>query len=136
MIHAFSLTNTQTAVAGAPIALTQEQREALPDSMKVSMREGAKGMFASFFFLIMIVWSLKGCLIMLFFRLAYVRSFLLLPTVVNTLNSKGTRLHTYVIVVAAISAVSCTVAIVTQFAHCLPLHRNWQILPDPGSKYL
>jgi hypothetical protein len=60
------------AIVGAPIASTQEQREALSDSMKKSMREGAKGMFASFFFLIMMVWSLKGCLIMIFLRLTYV----------------------------------------------------------------
>lgn len=40
--------------------------------MKKSMREGAKAMFASFFFLIVMVWSLKGCLIMIFLRLTYV----------------------------------------------------------------
>lgn len=40
--------------------------------MKKSMREGAKAMFASFFFLIVMVWSLKECLIMIFLRLTYV----------------------------------------------------------------
>jgi hypothetical protein len=54
---------------GAPIAMTQEQREALPPEMRKSMREGAKGMFASFYFLIFLVWSLKGSLIILFLRL-------------------------------------------------------------------
>jgi hypothetical protein len=54
---------------GAPIAMTQEQREALPPAMRKSMREGAKGMFASFYFLIFLVWSLKGSLIILFLRL-------------------------------------------------------------------
>ncbi|KAF3042448.1 hypothetical protein E8E12_009556 [Didymella heteroderae] len=105
------------AIVGAPIAFTQEQREALPDSRKKSMREGAKAMFASFFFLIMMVWSLKGCLVMIFLRL-----------------TKNTRLHGYVLVVAAISVVSCLAAIITQFTHCLPLHHNWQILPDPGKE--
>ncbi|KAH6616291.1 hypothetical protein C7974DRAFT_416442 [Boeremia exigua] len=105
------------AVVGAPIALTQEQREVLPGPMKKSMREGAKAMFASFFFLIMMVWSLKGCLIMIFLRL-----------------TRNTRLHSYVLTVAAVSIVSCVVAIITQFTHCLPLHHNWQILPDPGKE--
>jgi hypothetical protein len=35
---------------GAPIAMSQEQREALPPALRKSMREGAKGMFASFYF--------------------------------------------------------------------------------------
>jgi hypothetical protein len=56
-------------VMGAPIAMTQEKREALPPEMRKSMREGAKGMFASFYFLIFLVWSLKGSLIILFLRL-------------------------------------------------------------------
>jgi hypothetical protein len=59
-------------VMGAPIAMTQKQREALPPEMRKSMREGAKGMFASFYFLIFLVWSLKGSLIILFLRLTYV----------------------------------------------------------------
>ncbi|CAN9346577.1 unnamed protein product [Alternaria alternata] len=57
------------SIMGAPIAMTQEQREALPPAMRKSMREGAKGMFASFYFLIFLVWSLKGSLIILFLRL-------------------------------------------------------------------
>lgn len=61
-------TNIEGDVKGAPIALTQEQREALPPAMRKSMREGAKAMFASFYFLIFLVWSLKGCLISLFLR--------------------------------------------------------------------
>ncbi|XPS96239.1 hypothetical protein M3J09_005511 [Ascochyta lentis] len=105
------------AIVGAPIAFTQEQREALPDSQRHSMREGAKAMFASFFFLIMMVWSLKGCLVMLFLRL-----------------TKNTRLYAYVVVVGAVAAVLCVAAIITQFTHCLPLHYNWQILPDPGKE--
>ncbi|KAL1607147.1 hypothetical protein SLS59_002851 [Nothophoma quercina] len=47
------------------------------------------------------VWSLKGCLIMIFLRL-----------------TKNARLYGYVLV----------------FTHCLPLHHNWQILPDPGKE--
>ena len=62
-------TNATPDVMGAPIAMSQEQREALPPAMRKSMREGAKGMFASFYFLIFLVWSLKGSLIILFLRL-------------------------------------------------------------------
>ena len=64
-----SITDPVSAVMGAPIAMNQEQREALPPEMRVTMREGAKAMFSSFFFLIMEVWSLKGCLVFLYLRL-------------------------------------------------------------------
>ncbi|KAF2016212.1 hypothetical protein BU24DRAFT_462393 [Aaosphaeria arxii CBS 175.79] len=104
-------------VVGAPIAMTQEQREALPDAMKKSFREGAKGMFASFYFLIFLVWSLKGTLIFLFLHL-----------------TKNTKMHRYVQAVGVVSIVCCVAALITQTTHCLPLKRNWQILPDPGKE--
>jgi len=36
--------------------------------------------------------------------------------------------------VAGISVAACIAAIITQTTHCLPLKRNWQILPDPGKE--
>jgi hypothetical protein len=63
------VTDNTPGIMGAPIAMSQEQREALPPAMRKSMREGAKAMFASFYFLIFLVWSLKGSLIVLFLRL-------------------------------------------------------------------
>ncbi|KAF2640460.1 hypothetical protein P280DRAFT_543151 [Massarina eburnea CBS 473.64] len=105
------------SVVGAPIAFSQAEREALPTAMKISMREGAKAMFASFFFLICLVWSLKACLIVFFLNL-----------------TKNTPLRNYIRVLAGISVVCFMAAIITEFTHCLPLHRNWQILPDPGKE--
>ena len=55
-------------VKGAPIALTEIQREALTPEMSKSLREGAKAMFASFYIFIFLVWSVKGCLIAFFLR--------------------------------------------------------------------
>ncbi|RAR00454.1 S-adenosyl-L-methionine-dependent methyltransferase [Stemphylium lycopersici] len=104
-------------IKGAPIALTQEQREALSPAMRKSMREGAKGMFASFYFLIFLVWSLKGCLIILFLRL-----------------TRSMLLYRYVQVIGGVSVAAFISAIVTQATHCLPLEKNWQILPDPGKE--
>ncbi|KAG9193649.1 hypothetical protein G6011_03684 [Alternaria panax] len=79
------LTDTTLGMMGAPIAMSQEQREALPPAMRKLMREGAKGMFASFYFLIFSAWSLKGSLIFLFLRL-----------------TRSTRLYHYVQAVGAI----------------------------------
>ncbi|EMD67069.1 hypothetical protein GGP41_007003 [Bipolaris sorokiniana] len=104
-------------VTGAPIAMTQEQREALPPATRKSMREGAKAMFASFYFLIFLVWSLKGCIIVLFLRF-----------------TRDTPLYQYVQMIGGVSIAACIAAIITQTTHCLPLKRNWQILPDPGKE--
>jgi len=35
---------------------------------------------------------------------------------------------------AGISVACFLAAIIAQFTHCLPLHHNWQILPDPGKE--
>jgi hypothetical protein len=54
--------------------------------------------------------------------------------VADTSYRKNTKLYTYVLVMTGISVVCFVVAIITQFTHCLPLHHNWQILPDPGKE--
>ncbi|KAF2998054.1 hypothetical protein E8E14_005407 [Neopestalotiopsis sp. 37M] len=102
-------------VLGAPVGFTQEMREALTPEQRVSYEAGAKIMFSCFFILIFLVWSLKGCLIFLFLSL-----------------TRDTKLYRYVQVVGIITAVACLMATITQATHCLPYHRNWQILPDPG----
>lgn len=43
-------------------------------------------------------------------------------------------LYRYVTVVAWVSVVFCVAAVFTQTIHCLPLEKNWQIVPDPGSE--
>lgn len=64
-----SCANGTVAIVGAPIGLSQTQRDALDQATRESYQKGAKGMFASFYFLICLVWSLKGCLIIFFLRL-------------------------------------------------------------------
>ncbi|KAK7993665.1 hypothetical protein PG989_007046 [Apiospora arundinis] len=103
------------AVVGAPIGLTQVQREALPPAMAASFREGAKAMFSSFYFMICLVWSLKATLIMFF------HSF-----------TRDTKMENYVRLVGYISIFCFVATCIIQTTHCLPLRRNWQILPDPG----
>ncbi|ETS84554.1 hypothetical protein PFICI_02579 [Pestalotiopsis fici W106-1] len=102
-------------VLGAPVGFTQEMREALTPQQRISYEAGAKIMFSCFFILIFLVWSLKGCLIFLFLSL-----------------TRDTRLYRYVQIVGIITALACLMATITQATHCLPYHRNWQILPDPG----
>jgi hypothetical protein len=57
------------AVVGAPLGFTQEMREALTPQMREDITKGAKGMYASFFILICLVWSAKGVLLSFFLQL-------------------------------------------------------------------
>ncbi|KAJ5038616.1 hypothetical protein J3E74DRAFT_433816 [Bipolaris maydis] len=81
-----------------------EQREALPPATRKSMREGAKAI-------------LKGCIIILFLRF-----------------TRDTPLYRYVQIIGGVSIAACIAALITQTTHCLPMKRNWQILPDPGKE--
>jgi hypothetical protein len=42
----------------------------------------------------------------------------------------------YVWAMTGTSVVYFVATLITQFVHCLPLERNWQILPDPGMECL
>jgi hypothetical protein len=42
----------------------------------------------------------------------------------------------YVWAMTGTSVVYFVATFITQFVHCLPLERNWQILPDPGKECL
>ncbi|KAH8173646.1 hypothetical protein LIA77_07901 [Sarocladium implicatum] len=103
------------AVKGAPLGFTQEMREALTPQMREDMTKGAKGMYASFFILICLVWSAKGVLLAFFLQL-----------------TRQTRMHAYVWTMVGVSAACFLAACFATFFHCLPIRRNWQILPDPG----
>ncbi|VUC31097.1 unnamed protein product [Clonostachys rosea] len=103
------------AVVGAPLGFTQEQREALSPEMAVQLRNGAQAMYASFFILINFVWSAKAVLIVFFMRL-----------------TRQTNMIVYMYVVVGISVACWVAACIATFTHCLPIERNWQILPDPG----
>lgn len=48
--------------------------------------------------------------------------------------SDGLKYYRYIKVVAIFAFVCFVAAIVTTAAHCLPVKRNWQVIPDPGRR--
>ncbi|KAG9253822.1 uncharacterized protein F5Z01DRAFT_737190 [Emericellopsis atlantica] len=46
--------------------------------------------------------------------------------------TRRTRMHTYVWATAGVAGACFIAACLTTFLHCLPIRRNWQILPDPS----
>lgn len=39
-------------------------------------------------------------------------------------------------IVGTVTSVAFLIAVIAQTTHCLPIERNWQILPDPGRSWL
>lgn len=103
------------ATVGAAAGMTSAQRAALPPPMVESFKKGGKAMYASFYCFIAFVWSLKGCLLGFYYRL-----------------TQGLKYHRYIVIVAALAFVSFVGAVLTQVLHCLPTHKNWQVVPNPG----
>ncbi|KAH7065116.1 hypothetical protein B0J12DRAFT_749238 [Macrophomina phaseolina] len=103
------------ATVGAAAGFTDAQRAALPPAMVQSFTKGGKAMYASFYFFIAFVWSLKGCLLGFYYRL-----------------TQGLKYHRYILIVAGCGVASFVGAILTQVLHCLPTEKNWQVIPNPG----
>ncbi|KAI1853650.1 hypothetical protein JX266_001634 [Neoarthrinium moseri] len=102
-------------LVGAPAAMDQAMRESFTDEQRENLRKGGIAMFASFYLLILLTWSFKGMLIAMFLRL-----------------TGELAIHRYVKIVAGVSLTTLIAALLTETLHCLPIERNWQILPDPG----
>lgn len=49
-------------------------------------------------------------------------------------GSQGLKYHRYILIVAGCGVASFVGAILTQVLHCLPTEKNWQVIPNPGSK--
>lgn len=114
------LTNKYRARAvlyGAPVGMTEEMRLALTPLQRENAALGGMVMFGAFYTLICFLWALKGSLTFLFLNL-----------------TRDTPLHTYVKIVGWSIVASWVGAMLTHSLHCLPVQKNWQILPHPGSQ--
>lgn len=97
--------------------MTEEMRLALSESQRDNAAIGGMVMFGAFYMLICFLWCLKGSLTFLFLSL-----------------TRDTKLHNYVRLVGWSIVVSWVAAMLTHSLHCLPVHKNWQILPHPGKE--
>jgi hypothetical protein len=109
--------SSTVVTVGAPAGMDQATRESFTAEQRDDLRKGGIAMFASFYLLILTTWSLKAMLIIMFFRL-----------------TTDLGIHQYVKVVAGTTLMTFVAALLTATLHCLPIERNWQILPDPGAE--
>ncbi|KAI0161795.1 hypothetical protein GGR52DRAFT_140104 [Hypoxylon sp. FL1284] len=100
---------------GGPAGMDEATRESFTDEQRENLKKGGISMWFSFYLFILLTWSLKGMLITFFLRL-----------------TSDLGLQRYVKIVAGISIMAFVATVLTTTLHCLPIERNWQVVPDPG----
>ena len=121
-------------------AMTDEQRTTLsPDSEEYRLRVGgSKVQVAGWSLYTLLLWLLKTCMAVFYSRLTYVSIHIYLCiTDICPISSAGlinmrVRIHiAFGFIAATYIATICSILF-----GCHPMHKNWQINPDPGSMWL
>ncbi|KAJ6092686.1 hypothetical protein N7486_007975 [Penicillium sp. IBT 16267x] len=100
---------------GNNIGLTAVTAMEVPDSEVPRMILGSKLAFTNWIWYISYIWSLKGVLLCLFWKL-----------------TQGTRAQRLVLAVVGFCILSWLACILTHICICTPVTHNWQIKPYPG----
>ena len=123
-------------------SMTDEQRKTLsPDSEEYRLRVGgSKVQVAGWSLYTALLWLLKTCMAFFYSRLTYVHANIhrcVIPLTLVLSSSAGLinmriRIH----IAFGFIAVTYITTICSILLGCRPLHKNWQINPDPGSTSL
>ncbi|BDD56231.1 hypothetical protein MPDQ_005603 [Monascus purpureus] len=101
---------------GTNIGYTDEQRAHFSAEQTRKLEIGSKCLLAGWCCYVTLIWCLKACVLFFFNRI--------------TMGLNYQRL----VKITAIVCVNCYIAVmVIILAHCRPIHKNWQVYPDPGS---
>ncbi|KAL5355495.1 hypothetical protein BJX96DRAFT_64527 [Aspergillus floccosus] len=100
---------------GTNIGLSDVQRASFTEKEIEVLARGSKCLLAGWTCYVTLIWSLKACMLFFYNRLT-----------LGLWQQKLVKLNAF-ICVATYAAV-----ILTIFLHCRPLHRHWQVYPDPG----
>ncbi|KAJ6442470.1 allantoate permease [Purpureocillium lavendulum] len=104
---------------GTNIGVTDEIAETLTREQISRFETGSKFLLAGINFYVSCIWSLKGCMLCFYNRLTFgLRQQLLVK-------------WTGVACVVAYAAVMAAI-----WGHCTPVHKNWQVVPNPGANYV
>ncbi|KAI9927001.1 hypothetical protein ASPWEDRAFT_46459 [Aspergillus wentii DTO 134E9] len=100
---------------GTNIGLSDDQRAALTVGETLGLQIGSKCLLAGWTCYVTLIWSLKACMLFFYNRVTL-----------------GLTQQKVVKFCAGLCAATYTAVILTIFLHCRPLHKNWQVYPDPG----
>ncbi|KAL1960120.1 hypothetical protein VTO42DRAFT_292 [Malbranchea cinnamomea] len=102
---------------GTNIGLSDEQRASLTDEEHARLVFGSKCLLAGWCCYSTLIWCLKACMLFFYHRLT-----------LGLFQQKMVR------ITAVACALTYVVVIVVILAHCRPIHKNWQVNPNPGEK--
>ncbi|EAW12317.1 uncharacterized protein ACLA_062820 [Aspergillus clavatus NRRL 1] len=101
---------------GTNIGLSDEQRLALTPKEIENLVIGSKSLLAGWTCYVTLIWSLKACMLFFYNRLT-----------LGLVQQKLVKLN------AVMCLCTYIAVILTIFLHCRPLHKHWQVTPDPGA---
>ncbi|KAE8376036.1 hypothetical protein BDV26DRAFT_294452 [Aspergillus bertholletiae] len=100
---------------GTNIGLDDAQRAALTPEQVDILARGSQCLLAGWTCYVTLIWALKACMLFFYNRLT-----------LGLVQQKLVKFN------AVLCACTYVAVILTIFLHCRPLHRNWQVYPDPG----
>ncbi|GAB1218289.1 hypothetical protein ATERTT37_007543 [Aspergillus terreus] len=100
---------------GTNIGFTDAQRAAFSEEEIKVLARGSKCLLAGWTCYVTLIWSLKACMLFFYNRLT-----------LGLWQQKLVKANAF------ICMGTYTAVILTIFLHCRPLHKNWQVYPDPG----
>lgn len=124
----------QITVYGSPIGQTPESVQLLTDKQVSNFAIGQKLTFADWIIYLFYVWSLKCAMLSIYWGLALVQvTGAGSGSLLTSRARKGLPKYSN-IVLAAMAFVFLTfvASLLAHLCGCLPIHRNWQIVPYPG----
>jgi len=100
---------------GTNVDFTQAQLASMTESERQQVITGSKLEMLAWYSYTALIWALKFCMLFFFGRL-----------------TAGLSMQTYVRYLTGAMFVSYAAVFLTITCGCLPMHKNWQIMPDPG----
>jgi len=101
---------------GTNVDFTQAEFMGMTTSELREIMTGSKLQLLAWYSYTALIWALKFCMLYFFGRL-----------------TAGLSMQTYVRYLTAAMFVSYLAVFLTITCGCLPIHKNWQVVPDPGS---
>jgi hypothetical protein len=102
---------------GSNVDFTEAQFEAMSPSDLQEVVTGSRLQLLAWYSYTALIWTLKACMLFFFGRL-----------------TSGLRMQTYVRYMSAVLILSYIAVFLTISCGCFPIQKNWQVVPDPGSK--
>ena len=102
---------------GSNVDFTKSELEAMSPSDLNEVVIGSRLQLLAWYSYTALIWTLKACMLFFFSRL-----------------TSGLSMQTYVRYLGVVIVLSYIAVFLTISCGCFPIQRNWQVLPDPGSK--